>query len=139
MALAAQILVDMLRNIFAQFYYYVIPVVALILCLCLAYEQRTLSEKVKNQEFRVISKECDNEQFRLRKESILKDNKTAVIWSKLGKTENEAEKCRKDMVEKEKELSEKDEIIKKNKDARKQCAIDLKDLRLGLFLILSCV
>ena len=135
--LSAQIKVDMWRNICAQFHSYVIPAVSVILFLCLAFEQSQLSdlkqklaeERVKNLKFRQISKDCDNEQFRLRRESILKDNKTAEIWSKLGKTENEADNCKKELIEKESELKEKDEVIWKNKDVRKQCAKDLTDLR----------
>lgn len=133
-----KIKVDMLRNICAQYYSYVIPVVALVMCFCLAFEQSYLSdlekklteERAKNQRFRKISKECDDEQFRLRKESIQKDNKTAEIWSKLGKCENEAEKFKKEVEDRYRELSDKDEVISKNKDARKQCAADLSDLRL---------
>ena len=135
--LPAQIQVDMLRNICAQYYFYVIPAVAVVMCFCLAFEQSYLSdlekklaeEKAKNQRFRKISKECDDEQFRLRKESVQKDNKTAEIWSKLGKTENEAEKCKKEVEDKKREITDKDELISKNKDARKQCATDLTDLR----------
>ena len=133
--------VDMLRNICAHYYHFVTPAVAVILCLCLYFEQSHLSdleqklaeERIKNQKLRQISKECDNEQFRLRRESILKDNKTAEIWSKLGKTENEADKCKKGMEDMVKELTDKDEEIKNNKDVRKQCATDLTDLRFMYF------
>ena len=144
--LLAQIKVDMWRNIWAQFHSYVFPAVSFILFLCLAFEQSQLSdfkqklaeERVKNLKFRQISKECDNEQFRLRKESILKDNKTAEIWSKLGKTENEADNCKKSLTEKEKELKEKDEVIWRNKDARKHFAKDLTDLRFWSFCFNLC-
>ena len=54
----------MLRIIFAHFYHYVIPVVAVILCLCIAFEKSQISdleeslaeEKAKNQKYRQLNK-----------------------------------------------------------------------------------
>ena len=34
--------------------------------------------------YRDLNRACDQEQARLGRESVLKDNKTAEIWSKLG-------------------------------------------------------
>ena len=56
----------------------------------------------------------------------------------LGKIENEADNCKKTLTEKEKELKEKDEVIWRNKDARKHFAKDLTDLRFWSFCFNFC-
>jgi len=127
----------MIRNVWAQYSALVSPVIVVVLGIWLGLEirhnhdltVRLLVEKGNNQRYRDLNRACDQEQARLGRESVLKDNKTAEIWSKLGVCENLAEKYKSEKEVVERDLSEKTKNFVKNQDADRKCVADLTELR----------
>lgn len=75
--------------------------VILILSVCLCYNMNTnydlnnklREEKEKNQKYRELNRNCDQDLASLKGDSLIKDNKTATLWSNIGKLEIEIQQC----------------------------------------------
>ena len=76
--------------------------VILILSVCLCYNMNTnynlnnklREENEKNQKYRELNRHCDQELARLKSEGLIKDNKTATLWSNIGKLEIQIQQFR---------------------------------------------
>ena len=76
--------------------------VILILSVCLCYTMNTnydlsnrlREEREKNQKYRELNRNCDQDLASLKSDSLIKDNKTATLWSNIGKLEIQIQQCR---------------------------------------------
>ena len=89
------------RNILGQLTvhcsYGLILVLGGILCYMM-HTNTTLSarlqeEQEKNQRYRDLNRNCDQELKSQTNENLIKDNKTATLWSNVGKLENQIAIC----------------------------------------------